>query len=254
MDEQRQRILDQFTKQAIPFTELHQRDDASYIQLIIDSAEIHADCEVLDVACGPGLVACQVAKTARHVTGLDLTPAMIAQARSRQAEAGLNNLSWIVGDAQPLPFADEQFDRVITRYSFHHFSNPTAAFREMLRVCKPDGRVAICDVFTTSAEQAALYDQMEQHRDASHTHALQLDEFAALFAPLTDVRRHFYKYPVQVDRLLAQSFPAIGGAEAFRECVREDIGLDRIGIDARDEDSLAFSFPVLVISGVKPKD
>jgi hypothetical protein len=102
-----------------------------------------------------------------------------------------------------------------------------------------------------SAEQADLYDRMEKHRDPSHTHALQLNEFEALFSGLSDVRREFYKYPVSVDVLLSRSFPEPGGAEAFREMVAGDIGVDRIGIDANRDNGLGFSFPVVIISGKK---
>src|SRR5580704_6180014 len=94
MDEQRQLILDQFTRQAVPFSEMHARDDAEIHRLLIDTAGITAADEVLDVACGPGLVACEVAKVARHVTGIDLTPAMIAQAKQRQQSLGRSNLTW----------------------------------------------------------------------------------------------------------------------------------------------------------------
>src|ERR1700678_1498283 len=84
MDEQRQLILDQFTRQAAPFSEVHRRHDAGIQRLLIDTADIGPEDEVLDVACGPGLVACEVAKLARHVTGVDLTPAMIEEAEARQ--------------------------------------------------------------------------------------------------------------------------------------------------------------------------
>ena len=77
MDEQRQLILDQFTRQAIPFSEMHARDDAEIHRLLMDTAGIGPEDDVLDVACGPGLVACEVARVARHVTGVDLTRAMI---------------------------------------------------------------------------------------------------------------------------------------------------------------------------------
>ncbi|QEL16673.1 methyltransferase domain-containing protein [Limnoglobus roseus] len=102
----------------------------------------------------------------------------------------------------------------------------------MVRVCKPGGRVTVCDVFTTSAEQAELYDRLEQYRDPSHTHALQLTELDALLAGRKDVRREFYQYPVKVDELLSRSFPGSGGAVAFREVVASDIGANRIGIEA----------------------
>lgn len=250
MDDQRKLILHQFTRQAVPFSEMHARDDNEIHQLLIKTAGITAGDTVLDVACGPGLVACEVAKVARHVTGIDLTPAMIEQAKARQQSLSLTNLTWQVGDAQPLPFPDDTFSRVITRYSFHHFADPAGVFAEMVRVCS--GRVTVCDVFTTSEEQAELYDRLEKQRDPSHTHALQLAELATLFAALKDVRREFYKYPVKVEELLSRSFPDAGGADAFRQMVEADIGVDRIGIGATRDGGLGFSFPVGIMSGVKP--
>ena len=210
-ESQRLLILDQFTRQAVPFAEMHARDDAEIHQLLINTADITANDDVLDVACGPGLVACEVAKVARHVTGIDLTPAMIEQARNRCH--GLANVSWTVGDAEQLPFPDERFSRVITRYSFHHCTNPKRVFREMLRVCS--GRVTVADVFTTSPEQAEAYDRLEKWRDPSHTHALQLTELEALFDGMTDVRWEFYQYPVTVEGLLARSFPNPVGPMRF---------------------------------------
>jgi ubiquinone/menaquinone biosynthesis C-methylase UbiE len=251
MDEQRKRILDQFTRQAAGFAEMHARDDAEIHRLLLATAEIGAEDDVLDVACGPGLVACEVARVARHVTGIDLAPAMIEQARLRQRSFGLANLTWLEGDAQPLPLPDASFSRVVTRYSFHHFTDPRGVFEEMLRVCKPTGRVAICDVFTTSTEQAELYDRLERSRDPSHTHALQLGELDALFAGRKDLRREFFRYPVKVDDLLARSFPGPGGAEAFRKMVVEDVGVDRLGIGATCEGGLGFAFPVVIVSGAK---
>ena len=246
---QRELIRDQFTKQAAPFAEMHAGDDAAIHQLLIRTAGITSNDKVLDVACGPGLVACEVAKAAKHVTGIDLTPAMISQAAERQRLLGLTNLTWIVGDAQPLPFPDGSFSRVITRYSFHHFTDAKGVFGEMLRVCQPAGRVTVADVFTTSVEQAKAYDQLEQWRDPSHTHALQLNELEALFNGLKDLRREFYQYPVKVEALLARSFPDPGGADAFRQAVRADVGVNKIGVCASDDGGLGFAFPVVVLSG-----
>jgi ubiquinone/menaquinone biosynthesis C-methylase UbiE len=253
MDEHRRLIVDQFTRQAVPFSEIHARDDAEVHRILIDTARISPDDDVLDVACGPGLVACAVAAVARHVTGIDLTPAMVEQARGRERSLGLSNLTWVVGDAQPLPFPDAGFSRVITRYSFHHFSDPPGVFAEMVRVCRPGGRLTVADVYTTSPEQAAAYDRLERFRDPSHTHALQLAELDALFAGLAAVRRAFYRYPVAVDELLARSFPDPGGADAFRRAVEADVGVNRLGIDASRDSGLRFAFPVVVVSGRKPE-
>ena len=82
--EQRRLILDQFTRQAVPFAQMpaHSNDEAN--RLLIDMARVGPEDAVLDVACGPGLVACPLAEVARHVTGIDLTPAMIEQAQAKQ--------------------------------------------------------------------------------------------------------------------------------------------------------------------------
>ena len=189
---------------------------------------------------------------ARHVTGVDLTPAMIEQAEARQRSLGLANLAWSVGDAQPLAFAGAKFARVITRYTFHHFTDPSGVFAEMVRVCRPGGRVTVCDVFTTSPEQAAAYDRLERYRDPSHTRALQLSGLDTLFSRLADVRREFYKYPVAVDDLLSRAFPEPGGADAFRRTIAADVGVNRLGIDASRDGGLHFAFPVVIFSGVKP--
>jgi ubiquinone/menaquinone biosynthesis C-methylase UbiE len=251
-DGQRQRILDQFTRQAVPFAEMHARDDNAIHQLLRETADVGPSDEVLDVACGPGLVACELARVARHVTGVDLTPAMIDQARERQGRGGFRNMAWVVGDAMPLPFPDATFSRVVTRYSFHHFSDPHAAITEMIRVCRPGGRVCVADVFTNSAEHAAAYDRLEKWRDPSHTHALQWSELQSLFAGLGDRKEAFYRYEVSVDEILSRSFPEPGGAEAFREAVAADVGVDNLGIEAHHRDGqLRFRFPVTILSGVK---
>ena len=98
---------------------------------MLAAASVTPGMKVLDVACGPGIVACAVALQGALVTGVDLTPAMIAQARERQRSLKLDNIEWHVGDATRLPFADGEFDVVLTRYSFHHMPDPAAALREI---------------------------------------------------------------------------------------------------------------------------
>ena len=151
-EEQRRLILDQFTRQAAPFAEMPAHSNEESVRLLIDMAQIGPENTLLDVACGPGLVACPLAEVARHVTGIDLTPAMIEQAKARQRSRGLTNLTWLVGDAVPLPFPGAAFSVVVTRYSFHHFLEPRAVLAEMVRVCRPGGRVAVIDVFTSSPD------------------------------------------------------------------------------------------------------
>jgi len=251
---QRRRILDQFTRQAVPFSQMpaHANDEAN--RLLLDMARVGPEDTVLDVACGPGLVACALAEVARHVTGLDLTPAMIEQARARQRARGLTNLTWLVGDAVPLPFPDAAFSVVVTRYSFHHFLDPRAVLAEMVRVCRPGGRVAVIDVFTSSPEQAEAYNRVEKLRDPSHVRALSLEELTGLGhdAGLRDVRTGFYKLDVPLEELLARSFPNPGDADRIRQTFADDVGVNRLGVGAHRRDgAIHFAFPVVVIAGRK---
>ena len=154
-------IVDQFTRQAIPFTQLPGHLDA--IAMLVAMSNVTNTDHVLDVACGPGLVACEFARIAHHVTAIDLTQAMIDQARVHQQELGLTNLSWQVGTALPLPYADNSFSIVVTRYSFHHFLDPQATLEEILRVCKPGGRVVIADAAPPKANVDA-YNRLETAR------------------------------------------------------------------------------------------
>src|SRR5262249_2932034 len=151
-------------------------------RLIREPSGVGPGSHVLDVACGPGLVALHLAGAAAHVTGLDVTPAMLDKARELQRGRGRANLSWALGRAEALPHADASFDAVVTRFSFRPLLGPAAALSEMARVCRPGGRVVVCDVHTTTPGQAAAYDRLERLRDPSHVHALRLDELRALMA------------------------------------------------------------------------
>jgi SAM-dependent methyltransferase len=218
-------------------------------------AQVGPEDAVLDVACGPGLVACPLAEVARHVTGLDLTPAMIEQAQVKQRSKGLTNLTWLVGDAVPLPFPDASFSVVVTRYSFHHFLDPKAVLAEMVRVCRPGGRVAVIDVFTSGPEQAEAYNRVEKLRDPSHVRALPLGELTGLcqVAGLRDVRAAFFKLGVALETLLAASCPNPGDADRTRQTFADDLGVDRLGLGAHRRDgAIHFAFPIVVIAGQQP--
>src|ERR1700736_6086357 len=103
MTSHRDRILDQFTRQAAPFAAAPAIRNEEALNRIVQWAVTSPDDTVLDVACGPGLLVCAFARVVLHATGIDLTPAMLEQARALQEEQGLKNVSWQLGDVLPLP-------------------------------------------------------------------------------------------------------------------------------------------------------
>lgn len=243
--------INQFTRQAVPFARLPGHSVA--MDMLVELATPNDEDDMLDVACGPGLVACYFAPKVRSVTGLELTPEMIRQAIKRQKELAIENASWLEGTASPLPFDDAAFSLVLTRYSFHHFQDPAAVMAEMLRVCKPGGRIVVADV-SLPADKVGPYDKLELLRDPSHVHALSRDEFAAMFScdDLKNVRFNEYKVELALEDQLSASFPVKGGAERIRDIVRNDIGVNRCGIEAYlDGDILRYAVPIVVGAATK---
>jgi ubiquinone/menaquinone biosynthesis C-methylase UbiE len=99
---------------------------------------------VLDVACGTGNLALVAARTGAIVTGVDIAPNLLEQARARAAEAGLA-IQFDEGDAEQLPYADAQFDTVVTMFGAMFAPRPERAAAELLRVCRPGGRIAMAN-------------------------------------------------------------------------------------------------------------
>lgn len=255
MSDQLERILDQFTRQAAPFASAPAIRDESALELVVAETGAGADDRVLDVACGPGLLACAFARVARQLVGIDLVPAMLDQARSHQAALGLGNVNWQLGDVDPLPFEEASFDVVTCRYAIHHFSHPSAVVGEMARVCRPGGRVAVIDVAASpDPAKARAFNQMETWRDPSHVRALPETELLQLFeaAGLPQPRRAAYLLESELDAVLGRSFPDPGDAERVREAVTASVADDRLGVPARrDGDRVIFGYPVVVLSAVK---
>jgi SAM-dependent methyltransferase len=108
---------------------------------LVKFAGVAAGQQVLDVACGTGVVAITAARLGAKVTGLDLTPELIAQARHNSQVADVK-VDWHEGDAEKLPFADGTFDVVLSQFGHIFAPRPALALSEMLRVLKPGGTIA----------------------------------------------------------------------------------------------------------------
>ncbi len=244
-------IVDQFSRQAVPFSTAAPIKDRDALELLVDAAGTGSDDEVLDVACGPGLVACAFARTARHVTGIDLTPAMLVRAAEVAREQQVTNVTWRHGDVLPLPFSEARFSIVVSRFAFHHFQDPGAVLAEMRRVCRPGGRVVVADLLASpDPRKAAAFHRVEMLRDPSHARALPLAELRDLFPTrgLPDARETRYGMDVELDAVLARSFPAPGSEPEIRRCFEQSLADDAMGLSTRrHEGKIWFTFPIAVL-------
>lgn len=242
-------ILDQFTRQAIPFSTAAAIKDETALRLVVDAVGARPGDLMLDVACGGGLLVCAFAPHVRHATGVDVTPAMLEQAGHLQAARGVTNVTWQLGDVQRLPYPDGSFTIVTCRFAFHHFLDPLTVLQEMKRVCARSGRVAVIDS-APAADRADAFNRMERVRDPSHVRAMPLEELRALYrrAGLAEPRVTGYRLEGELEALIARSFPKPGDDETLRRIFRASMANDDLGIGAREVDgAIRFGYPVAVL-------
>ena len=110
---------------------------------VVRSAGIRAGERVLDIACGTGNTALVARAREAQVTGLDLTPEMLAVARRRAAAAGYEDIAWTEGDAENLPFPDGSFDVVVSSCGLMFAPDQQKVADEIARVTRHGGRIAI---------------------------------------------------------------------------------------------------------------
>jgi SAM-dependent methyltransferase len=108
---------------------------------LVKHARIRAGHRVLDVGCGTGVVAVTAARLGANVTGLDLTPELLAEARENSRIAAVD-VDWHEGDVEQLPFDAGTFDVVVSQFGHMFAPRPDVAVSEMLRVLKSGGTIA----------------------------------------------------------------------------------------------------------------
>ena len=111
-------------------------------ETLCEAADVSAGDRVLDVACGNGNAALAAARRFAIVTGVDYVPSLIERARARAAADGLT-LDLREADAEALPFGDGSFDAVLSTFGVMFTPDQARAARELLRVCRPGGRIAL---------------------------------------------------------------------------------------------------------------
>lgn len=118
----------------------------AYAQPLLDGAKLKPGQHVLDVACGPGipsLMAAPLVAPDGAVVGIDLAPGMVELAKKKAEEGGLTNVTFREADAENLPFHDHSFDVVLSNHGLVYTTDRMKALREMWRVLKRDGLIAI---------------------------------------------------------------------------------------------------------------
>ena len=119
--------------------------DERVIENMAEVSGISEASEVADVGTGTGFVAAGLAPRVKRVVGIDSAPAMLEVAGKNLRALGVSNVDLVVGDAARLPLEDGSVDAAFANMVLHHALDPAAMLREMARVVRPGGAVAITD-------------------------------------------------------------------------------------------------------------
>jgi ubiquinone/menaquinone biosynthesis C-methylase UbiE len=137
----------------------------------------------LDISTGGGHTALAVAPHVREVIASDLTPRILQAAREFIAAKGVDNIFFVIADAEQLPFLDASFDLVTVRIAPHHYADIQAAISEMARVLVPGGRLVIIDNIAPENPLLDRYvNEWEWRRDPSHVRAYTSTEWRSFLS------------------------------------------------------------------------
>ncbi|CNK80736.1 class I SAM-dependent methyltransferase [Yersinia vastinensis] len=152
------------------------------LQRLTTLLQPHGDARLLDLGCGAGHASFTAATVVKSVVSYDLSAQMLNVVSQAASDKGLTNIEVKQGLAESLPFDDQSFDIVISRYSAHHWHDVGQALREVKRVLRPGGKVIFMDVISPGHPVLDIYLQtVEVLRDTSHVRNYSPGEWLALF-------------------------------------------------------------------------
>jgi SAM-dependent methyltransferase len=225
--EHNQVIRQEFTRQAPGFGDPGLTlSSQEILNWIVGALPLQEEFRVLDVAAGTGILSRAIAPHVREVVGLDITPAMLEQARAETMRSKLENISFEEGNAEELPYAQDEFDLVVSRLAIHHFRKPDIQLREMARVCKAGHPLAVVDLLSPEDPGIAkTYNDLERLRDPSHTTALSEKQMIELLEEAGVAVEKIEIRDIEVDfqRWVQMTVTEPATVETIRKALLDDI-------------------------------
>lgn len=222
------------------------------LALMVQAANLRGDERVLDAGSGAGHTALAFAPHVAHVVAYDLTPTMLAQVERLAAERSVTNIDTRQGDVQTLPFADASFDLVVSRYSAHHWHNPSAALREFARVLKAGGAFILSDIVSNDDPLLDTWLQaIELVRDPSHVRDHSVSQWQTMMtaAGFTTQVLHQWMLPLEFGawvQRIGTPMPQVATLRAMFDAAPREV---RSAFAIQSDDS--FSIPGALLIGHK---
>lgn len=171
-------VKKQFSRSADDYVKSQIHRKGTDLKRMLEMADITGNEVVLDVATGGGHTANAFAALVKNVTAMDLTPEMLTASKKFIHNNGHTNVLFVEGDAENMPFSDDQFEIVTCRIAPHHFPNIEKFISEVYRVLKNGGQFLLDDNVAPEEELFDhFYNKIEKKRDYSHYRAWKKTEW-----------------------------------------------------------------------------
>ncbi|MCP3965665.1 MAG: methyltransferase domain-containing protein [Lentisphaerae bacterium] len=148
---------------------------------ITDRLPLYPDMNILDIAAPNKTLARRLTDFVKKVVAYNYPCKTLKKHVDEAIHMPSENIEFVKGESDRLPFEDESFDLVICRFALHHFSDYSTKFAEMIRVCKKNGWVVVCDIITEHPELFEKYNYYERLRAKSHAYFLTHEDLQSLF-------------------------------------------------------------------------
>lgn len=225
------------------------------LPVLVEYAAVQPGEKALDVATGTGNTALALAEAGADVVGVDVSPAMLAQARERAEGEGVA-VEFRHGAAESLPFEDASFDLVTARHAPHHFRDVPRFLAEVHRVLRPGGRFVMADGVSPTAESKAWFDRWQTLRDPSHWTNRTPDEWRTLAAEagFRWTRDTLVPYRLEFDWWTRQAGASPEAVAELERHAQEASPATReaVGLEMDDDRPLAYHEPMLVVRMDRP--
>ncbi|HEX3270539.1 MAG TPA: methyltransferase domain-containing protein [Ktedonobacterales bacterium] len=207
-EEIKERVRAAFGAAAESYVTSERHRSGDDLTVLVEWAQPNPTDRALDISTGGGHTALAIAPHVHSVAVTDLTPRMLATARTFLTEQGVTNATYVIADAERQPFLDASFDLVTVRIAPHHYADAPRAAREMARVLAPGGRLLFIDnIAPEDPELDRIMNDWERRRDPSHVRAYTETEWRSMLAEAgltvtrAETRRKAYLFAGWVERM-----------------------------------------------------
>ncbi len=240
-------------------------------RLLLAEVPMRPGQRVLDVGCGTGFPALILAErlgSSASVVGLDPWTAAIERARRRAEYLGIDNVTLVDGRAEVMPFADAEFDLIVSNVGLNNFEDAAAATAECFRVCRPGGTIALTSnlqghmaelyVQAAGALEELGHSQAELQRDIAHRATvpgmIELLSDAGFTDPQLEKTTEVLRYADSA-ALLSHGFIKFAFLESWRKL--GGVGFidrlaERLDEVARRDGELRLTIPIAYVQATKP--